>query len=104
MGSHIALVLDGSPWSGEARILLMHLTFQCNQTAAANQSLGASRIFAAAAVKQFPENVLLFNVLKINMEELLLPTGIFPSYSIPAAPGAEMLPLNESFDYCLAIT
>lgn len=24
--------LDSSPWSGEARILLMHLTFQCNQT------------------------------------------------------------------------
>lgn len=86
----------------------MHLTFQCNQTAAANQSLGASRISAAAAaaatVKQFPENGLLFNVLTIHMEELLLPTGIIPSYSIPAAPGAEMLPLNESFDYCLAIT
>lgn len=24
--------LDGSPWSGEARIVLMHLTFYCNQT------------------------------------------------------------------------
>lgn len=69
------------------------------------KSLGASRIFAAAAaVKQFPENVFLFNVLMIHVEELLIPTGIFPSYSIPAAPGAEMLPLNESFDYCLAIT
>lgn len=25
-------LLDGSPWSGEARIVLMHLTFYCNQT------------------------------------------------------------------------
>lgn len=108
MGSHIALVLDGSPWSGEARILLMRLTFQCNQTAAAAHKKvwgpEDQRRCCCAAVKQFPENVLLFNMLMIHMKNLLLPTGIFPSSSIPATPGAEVPLLNESFDYCLAIT
>lgn len=58
MGSHIALVLDGSPWSGEARILLMRLTFQCNQTAAAHKkSLRAWRISVAAAALQLSNSL-----------------------------------------------
>lgn len=59
MGSHIALVLDGSPWSGEARILLMRLTFQCNQTAAAahKKSLRAWRISVAAAALQLSNSL-----------------------------------------------
>lgn len=68
------------------------------------EGLEDQRRRCCAAVKQFPENGLLFNMLMIHMKNLLLLTGIFPSSSNPEAPGAERPLLNESFDYCLAIT
>lgn len=108
MGSHTALVLDvfSLKWRGQNPTNAFDISAQANSSSI-HKSLRAWRISVAAAaaeVKQFPENVLLFNMLLIHIRNLLLPTGIFPYSSIPAAPGAEMPLLTESCDYCLAIT